>query len=394
MAYKELIGSFDEVRDYIREFFIYGIKKRSDFSDKSGRTYDNRRRQIESWLDGYMSFQQSASGKAQIISVDSREVVHNPLYKAFKTKNFSDYDILLHFCILDMLAGGKELAFRNIAGELQEYEKLGILKVRTEGKKKQYYSLSADAVDLVSWQDAIEFFSETELMGIVGSFLLDRKELAGCPSSFWYKHHYMLHAIDSEIVEAILEGITEKKYLELVAIGKKQQERKIKLYPIKLYVSTQNGREYVLGHVSGAAGLDFIRVDRIKKVKTGIRCDEYQKFENEYQASKSYLWGVSSGSAKDITHIEMTVKAAEGEEFIVRRLEREKRNGRVYKITDQQYKYVVDTYDAMELMPWIRTFMGRIEKLESSNPQLKKKFDQDMEQLYSMYFGEVQNDIS
>ena len=61
-------------------------------------------------------------------------------------------------------------------------------------------------------------------------------------------------------------------------------------------------------------------------MKTGIRCDEYQKFENEYQASKSYLWGVSSGSAKDITHIEMTVKAAEGEEFIVRRLEREKRN--------------------------------------------------------------------
>lgn len=200
MAYKELIGSFDEVRDYIREFFIYGIKKRSDFSDKSGRTYDNRRRKIESWLDGYMSFQQSASGKAQIISVDSREVVHNPLYKAFKTKNFSDYDILLHFCILDMLAGGKELAFRNIAGKLQEYgfsgeenvinertirlklqeyEKLGILKVRTEGKKKQYYSLSADAVDLVSWQDAIEFFSETEPMGIVGSFLLDRKELAG-----------------------------------------------------------------------------------------------------------------------------------------------------------------------------------------------------------------------
>lgn len=47
-----------------------------------------------------------------------------------------------------------------------------------------------------------------------------------------------------------------------------------------------------------------------------------------------------------------------------------------------------------KLMPWIRTLMGRIEKLESSNPQLKKKFDQDMEQLYSMYFGEAQNDIS
>ena len=75
----------------------------------------------------------------------------------------------------------------------------------------------------------------------------------------------MLHAIDSEIVETILEGIAEKKYLELVTSGKKHSEEKIKLYPIKLYVSTQNGREYVLGHVSGASGLDFIRVDRIKQ---------------------------------------------------------------------------------------------------------------------------------
>ena len=31
MAYKELIGSFDEVRDYIREFFIYGIFLRKIF---------------------------------------------------------------------------------------------------------------------------------------------------------------------------------------------------------------------------------------------------------------------------------------------------------------------------------------------------------------------------
>ena len=77
---------------------------------------------------------------------------------------------------------------RTIRLKLQEYEKLGILNVRTEGKKKQYYSLSADAVDLVSWQDAIEFFSDTEPMGIVGSFLLDRKALAGSPSSFWLKH--------------------------------------------------------------------------------------------------------------------------------------------------------------------------------------------------------------
>ena len=66
----------------MREFFVYGFKYRGDIGEKSDRTYDDRRRQIESWLGDYMSFKQSASGKAQFISVDSREVVHNPLYPA------------------------------------------------------------------------------------------------------------------------------------------------------------------------------------------------------------------------------------------------------------------------------------------------------------------------
>ena len=89
----------------------------------------------------------------------------------------------------------------------------------------------------------------------------------------------------------------------------------------------------------------------------------------------------------------MTIRVQEDEEFIVRRLEREKRNGQVFKINESQYKYVVDTYDAMELMPWIRTFMGRIEKLECNNPDLENKFYQDMESLYSMYFGGEDGDI-
>ena len=55
----------------MREFFVYGFKYRGDIGEKSDRTYDDRRRQIESWLGDYMSFKQSASGKAQFISVDS-----------------------------------------------------------------------------------------------------------------------------------------------------------------------------------------------------------------------------------------------------------------------------------------------------------------------------------
>ena len=75
------------------------------------------------------------------------------------------------------------------------------------------------------------------------------------------------------------------------------------------------------------------------------------------------------------------------EEYMIRRLEREKRNGHVERIGKEKYKYVVDTYDAMELMPWIRTFTGRIERVESDNPELGKKFCTDMEKMYAMYLG-------
>ena len=64
-----------------------------------------------------------------------------------------------------------------------------------------------------------------------------------------------------------------------------------------------------------------------------------------------------------------------------------KRNGFIEQIDEELYKYVVDTCDAMELMPWLRTFIGRIVKLESSNRYLKRKFQKDMETMYSMYLG-------
>lgn len=415
LAYKELIGRFEIIRDYIREFFVYGFKSRGDVGS-SGRTYDNKRRQLESWLGDYMSFKQSASGKAKFISVDSREIAHNPLYNAFKTSTFSADDILLHFCILDMLTEEKEMSVREITDNIQKnyfdltesgisidektvrtklknYTQLGILSQTIQARKKQCYSLSKNTLNLHAWHNAIEFYSEMNPIGVIGSFLLDRKEFDNEKSCFWYKHHYMLYAMDSEIMELLLEGIEKEKCIVITTIGKKNSVNKLEVYPMKIYVSTQNGREYLLCHRTDGTGLTFIRLDNIRKVKIGEICEKSKEYNTEYLLSKQYLWGVTSGNVKDIVHIEMTIRVQEDEEFIVRRLEREKRNGQVFKINESQYKYVVDTYDAMELMPWIRTFMGRIEKLECNNPDLENKFYQDMESLYSMYFGGEDGDI-
>ena len=53
MAYSELIKNFNRIRDYMRQFYVYGFRTRDEYDKKSARSYDNERRRIESWLGDY-----------------------------------------------------------------------------------------------------------------------------------------------------------------------------------------------------------------------------------------------------------------------------------------------------------------------------------------------------
>ena len=83
MAYSELIKSCESIRDYMRQFYVYGFKTRSEYDAKSARSYDNERRRVESWLGEYMTFRRNLGGKQVFLSVDSRAIEHNPLYNVF-----------------------------------------------------------------------------------------------------------------------------------------------------------------------------------------------------------------------------------------------------------------------------------------------------------------------
>ena len=104
MAYSELIKNFNRIREYMRDFYVYGFKNRDEFTQKSARSYDDERRRLESWLGDYMKFHHTVDGKNIFLSIDSRVSRHNPLYNAWKTKSFTDGDITLHFIIMDILA--------------------------------------------------------------------------------------------------------------------------------------------------------------------------------------------------------------------------------------------------------------------------------------------------
>ena len=51
-------------------------------------------------------------------------------------------------------------------------------------------------------------FSEEAPFGVVGSYLLDRQSEA--PEHFSYKHHYLLHTLDTQILFDALCAMKEK----------------------------------------------------------------------------------------------------------------------------------------------------------------------------------------
>lgn len=410
MAYRELIKNFDRIRDYMRQFYVYGFKSRTEYDRKSARSYDNERRRIESWLGDYMRFRQRADGKNVFLSVDSRSIPGNPLYNAFKAKSFTAGDVTFHFYILDLLAEGKAYTAQEILDginarylcqferdwqpdlstirkKLKEYGSLGILQEEKRGREL-YYSRAEDAVPLGAWADAVAFFSEADPLGVIGSTILDKLSIS--PDYYQFKHHYILHALDSQILLQLLTAMGSRMTVNL-SNASQRRKGEVTIHtvcPLKIYISTQGGRQYLLCYHYRFKKLMFFRLDYIQKVEATVVEKKYDKYLGFWEKFQSHLWGTSCGVGFQVDHLEMTLHFDEDEAYIPRRLEREKRNGRVELLDANTCKYIVDTYDAAELLPWIRTFIGRIEKLECSDETVVKRFYADLEAMDTVYGGE------
>lgn len=406
MAYSELIKNFDNIRSYMRDFFIYGFKTREEYDKKSARSYDNERRRIQSYLGDFVSFNQNASGKNMFISLDGRSVAHNPLYQAFKSKSFTNKDITLHFIVMDILTDGQAYTLKELLEiidvdylsyfdnpisfdestlrkKLKEYEGLGLVISEKEGRMVRY-KIAADDVKLEQYREAIRFFSEENPLGVVGSYLEDKLEPDQEYLSF--KNHYIMNAYDTEIIEAVLQGIHEKRIIEIVNFSRKgNQERKWQVIPMKLYVSTQGGRNYLL--CFGAKNnqpLSF-RIDYIQKVVFKDVCPVFDKALEEFENTSKHMWGVICTKDKKLEHIEMDIHVGPDENFIIRRLRRERRCGAITRINDETYRFSADVFDAYEMVPWIRTFFGRIKNIRCDNPEVVNQLKLDVVKIAKQY---------
>ena len=414
-SYSELIKNFEKIRAYMREFYIYGFKSRDDYSKKSSRSYDDERRRIESWLGDHMSFVRTPEGKNVFISIDSRSIRHNPFYNAWKAKSFTDGDVTLHFILFDILYDPsvkctlseimQEIDEKYLSGfenpmmfdestvrkKLKEYTEAGIIVTEKVGRKVSY-SRAEDA-DVKDLNEVLHFYSEIAPCGVIGSFILDKEELD--TDAFTFKHHYITGAIDSGVLASIFTAMREKRIISVSNLSRrKDTPRRNRIIPLRVLISVQSGRQHLLAYLPDYNNFQSYRIDYLSNIKLAEETPRFDELRAQIDQMKDKMWGVSTKRNKwgieRLEHVDFTVKVADDEVHIIRRLEREKRVGKVEKIDDNTYRFVADVYDVSEMIPWIRTFICRIIDMNFTSKTLENQFKSDLDTMYRMYgIGEV-----
>lgn len=408
-SYSELIKSFEKIRSYMREFYVYGFKSREEYNGKSARSYDDERRRMESWLGDHMSFVRTPEGKNAFISIDSRVSCHNPLYKALKAKSFTDKDITLHFILFDILYSPEvtlslsEILDRTdeylsdftepmvfdestVRKKLKEYTELGLIASEKQGKKMLYRR--TEDVDISGYHNILNFYSEVAPCGVIGSFLLDKQEEKR--DTFNFKHHYITSAIDTDVLADLFDAMRRKAIVSALNTSRfSEKPKRVRLIPLRVFISVQSGRQHLLAYEAEYNRIRAFRIDYLSDIRIEGITPRFDELRCELDGMQSKMWGVTASRDRfgrdHLERVEFTVRVEDDEEHIVRRLEREKRIGYVEKLDNNTYRFAAEVYETSELIPWIRTFICRITDFCFSNKALERQFKADIEAMYRMY---------
>ncbi len=439
--FQELIGSFPKTREYVRDFFVYGFKTRNDFKEKSPRTYDNERRRLESWLAPYVRKDYAANGSNISLAIDSNLLDTNPLFRVWQTKSFTDNDIVLHFLILDLLQSGEKKCAEEITDSLlSEYEALfdvqavrrkcnayakeGLLEKEKIGKKVVFSLDNTLSYHLRSNEDildALAFYQMASVFGMAAHALLQHLNYHN--RSFRVKHSFFVHTLEDEILFALLNAMNRKNAVQIsIKSSRSKNIRTVHCIPLQIFISTRSGRRFLCGYIRRYKRFTCFRLDSIKNVtpvelpdekpaagkqldksipeeapsknrtsKTQQEADspeEYDELLEKLNRNRDKLWGVSfqNESRHFLDKLRMTLQVLEpSENYILNRLKLEGRGGIVTRLSPNTYLYEIEVFDCNELLPWIRTFTGRILSLECSDKSVEQLFYRDLQTMCQMY---------
>ena len=394
------ISNFDVIRKLVRNLYLEGFNNYLETENlgKSSRAFTNNLNSIRNFLDKrFISAKTNTKKKSNpIITFDTRNETENPLYALWKTSNSIASNLSFDFAIIDILEDypdginwfsltsdsdsnkhdnllskyvSKGIDKKGVKTKLEKLAEAGVIEF-SEDKKKIRKTNTKKIKELLSSKEvkqAIQFASETCPLGVIGSFILDglsnlNSEPLNTP--IHYKHHFIFNSIDYEIMFTILEAINEKCLLEIES----ERFELRTIIPLKIFISTQTGRTYVVFWNKEEEKLFSENLELILAAKKLEICSEYDSYRNKLSEMEEFVWGVSFKEEKsnELEHVRFVIEYPSEKEknYIPARIKREAVTGIVKELDEYHSEFTANIIDSNEIIPWIRSFFGRITELD------------------------------
>jgi predicted DNA-binding transcriptional regulator YafY len=420
-----LMRDLHDIRDVIRLFLIYGFFSKKDIMMRNGMkaiTYDKYKKTIQNLIDNtkIKSYTNEAREKCVYISVDYVQETDNPLFTIWQGKSLTSNDIWYLFAITDALAKHDEgltvseltarlapyraagIEEQTVRNRLEEMRKLGLVQTDRSGKRKIYklhppFLENLDEDQLRELDTACSFFQNVYPIGVLGYHLRQKMSilLPEASAAFMFKHHHLGGTVDDEVLLQLFQAMREKRKITFhlqQSQGNAIRFIENSFVPMKLIADLWQGRRYIAGYHEDFGRCWSFRLDKMFHVQ--LR-EEYPFYEEKYaelerQLAKSWCVVMAARDAP-LDEVVMTLAInPQTESYVLDRLHAEGKWGTVRQMDSERFEYRIEVNDAQEMIPWIRTFTGRIVDFRCSNPAVAAKLSEDWQEALNQYEREDQ----
>ena len=416
------ISEVNMLRDFVREIYVESFHSPNEhisIHSPSGRSEGEAKSRLHAFFEE--NFITKNSENEDVLKFNSRIVTPNPLFAIWKMCHFKSEYLTRDFALFDLLVSkeyeeglsdydlkcddsgknkldfytGKPISHKQLRPYIEQLRTNGILGVKESFSEdgsllKRIYKLAdtrkiqnliKDNPEILA---AIQFASETFPCGVIGSYILDSIDSETFPPIFNFKHHFIYNTLDSEAMYTIFSAINEKRFITI-----KRKENIIRVTPIQVRYSARDGRSYLVYYTNYPKyrGFNVENFENIFSVKKTEKCTYFDSLIKKYDSIKNNLWGKSIQIDKNKTeHVDFSIQYTEDEFYILERLKREAFSGRIKSdINTNNATFSFEIFDSKELIPWIRSYFGRITQFNFENETLQQQLTDEIKKMYAMY---------
>lgn len=431
------IDKFETLRHTLLQLFVYGCYDGSQSAENqnvSGRKYsDDLKRVHLIWPDYIHSNRKATGKKINRFPFQRYDIKENYLNRAYQVKSFSPQNLNLYFFILLALGDEEELTIAEIRAriienalitpEIESYDSndeqqvfypmlrnqlesmtaLGFLYCTEETPRK--YRLAADVWKFFSSDELsrihtlLSFYRDISPLPSIGyqvQWLLDEHISFACGddipnnSPLQAEDIFLQNILNDEIFYDIITAIEKNRFIDITL--RQHNEVFTDVVPLKIIVDCQYGRQFLFGASSDKS--TFIRrLDQIYAVYINDKQFDRSEYSDSCKILKE-IWSASlysSRQSQSLTLVEIDFFKDDGVRFSsLKRLDAEKGNGKIKKLSDEHWIFSVKVRDPYELIPWIRSF-GRCAKVRpSEHHQVANRLNREWRDLRYLYSENVE----